>query len=484
MRPILAAVVALSFAAGVAAEDGVRLRNGKYVSGTVSLKEEDKEGFEIQKWDGSGAIYVLWSQIPEAEKARLLGKPAGAASTAAAANLLDGIRVITSNREVVGLLVKEEAGQVLIKVKDQKLPIPIPAAAILRKDNVRLPETEVYSFEEMLDNRAQKADLTSADALLELADFAAAVKLYERAEEFLVKAAAADPARKDYWDKRIAANKILVKEGKAAAAILAIRKLCEEMEFAKALEEAKKFQAEFADTETGKSAKELIAGIEESAKQFETRKAEVLKDKVPELWKIRRSSYLSQFSGGKHKLAEARTADQKLDAEVSAELAKKFKVTPEEIAKAWELREAKNRTVSYGSGTWIVKGGQDGGLDTTEKYTPQQRQQQNPNVNDPFGAFNSVRRRQPQQQKPVDLGKKMQSSEEWWQSVSSTDRKNWLEADYAATSTNVKKVREDTRKCPECNGEGSLRANRMGQNVDVKCQRCHGVQTDLIIVYY
>lgn len=479
MRPILAGMLAFSFAAGAAAEDGVRLRNGKYLSGTVSLKEEDKEGFEIQKWDGSGAIRVLWSQIPEAEKARLLGKPR---SAAASATLIDGIRIITSNREVIGLLVKEEAGQILVKVRDQKLPIPIPASAVVRRENVRLPETEVYTPDEMVDNRALQADATNADAMLEVAAFAAGLKLYDRAKEFLLKAAALDPARKEFFDRKIAENEVFVKEGKAAAALASIRKLMEDLEYAKAIEEAKKFLADFADTDVGKQNKDLLATLEKESKDFEGRRAEVLKDKVPELWKIRRSSYLSQYSSGKYKLAEARTAVQKLDAEVAAELAKKFKVTPEEIAKAWDAREPKNRSVSYGSGTWIVKGGQDGGLDTNEKYTPQQRQQQT--VNDPFGAFNSGRRRQPQQQKPVDLGKKLQSSEEWWQSVSAADRKNWLEADYAATSPNVKKVKEDTRKCPECNGEGEMKANRMGQNVTVKCPRCHGVQTDLIIVYY
>ena len=483
MRQFLAALCLLAMVASAAAQDGVRLRNGKYLSGAITLKEDDKEGFEIQRWDGSGSIYVRWTQIPEAERARLLGKPV---ETAVSTTLLDAVRVITANRDVVGVLVKEDATQVVIKVKDQKLPVPIPVAAIMRKESVRVPESEVFSPEEMVERRLEKTENPTADSLLEVAEFALSIKLYDKAKELFQKAAAADPARKEYFDKRVADNEAFIKESRAAAALAAIHKLKEDMEYGKALEEARKFGSEFADTDLAKQNKDLLATLERESKDFEGKRAELLKAKVPDVWKIKRSSLLSQYSASKYKLSEARTNAQKIDSEIAADLAKKFKVTPDEITKAWELREPKNRTVGYGSGSWIAKGGQDGGLDTDAKYDPRQNQR-NTQQNNPFESFGggfSRTRRQQQQQKPVDLGKKLQTSEEWWQTASSSDRKSWLEADYANTSQYVKKVKEEQRKCPDCGGEGVLRSNRMGVSCEAKCQRCHGAQMELSIQYY
>ena len=479
-RNLAAAALIAILAPGAAAQDGVRLRNGKFLSGNLILKEEDKEGFEIQRWDGSGNVFIRWTQIPEFEKARLLGKPLEAPPTAA---LVDALRVVTASRELTGLLVKEENGLAYLKVRDQKSPVPVPVSTILRRDSVRIPEAEIFSPEEMVDNRALKADPTSPDALLDLASFAASLKLYERAKEFLIKAAALDPARKDLFERRIAENEALIKEGRAAAALASVRKLQEEMNYPKALEEAKKFFADFADTELAKQNKDLMAALEKDAKDFESRRAEVLKEKVPDLWKAKRSSLLSQYASGKYKLSEARSAIQKLDAEIAADLAKRFKVAPEEVMKAWELRDPKPRSASYGSGTWIAKGGQDGGMDTDAKYEPRQRPQNTQNPFDIFGSFGGSRRRQPQQPKPVALGQKLQTSEEWWQTASTADRKNWLEAEYASTSSCVRKIKEETRKCPDCGGEGVLRYNRMGVTGEAKCHRCHGVQNDVIIYY-
>ncbi len=485
MRKILPALGVLAMAAAGLAQDGVRLRSGKYLSGTVSISEEDKEGFEVRRWDGAGSVYVRWTQISDAERARLLGIPFETAVTAA---LIDAVRIVTASREVVGVLVKEEAGQIHVKTKKQKQPEIVPASAVMLREKVRIPESEAYSPDEMVDMRVEKIDPTNADALLETAEFAASLKLYERAKELLQKAAAADPARKDYFDRRIAENETLIKEAKAAAALAAVRKLMEEMEYPKAVEEARKFLSEYGDTDLGKQNKDLLAILEKESKDFEVRRAEVLKSKVPEMWKAKRASLLSQYSSAKYKLSEARSNVHKIDTEIAADLAKKFKVSPEEITRAWELRDPKPRTVSYGSGSWIAKGGQDGGLDTDAKYDPRQNQPQQSVQNNPFfpfGGFGGTsRRRQPQQQKPIVLGQKLQTSEEWWQTASSSDRRSWLEAEYANTSQCVKKVKEDTRKCPDCAGEGVFRANRMGVNCEVKCKRCHGVMVDLIIQYY
>jgi hypothetical protein len=230
-----------------------------------------------------------------------------------------------------------------------------------------------------------------------------------------------------------------------------------------------------------KQNKDLVQALEKQAKDFEGKKAEYLAVNVPEAYKARRQSLFGSAASSKVvKINEATALAAKIDETVVADLAKKFKSTPEEIQTAWGKRELKQRTVSYGDGSWIVKGGQDGGLDTDAKTQPKQAQQ--PRNNGGFG-FAGGNRNQPQQgNKPRDLGRKLETRDEWWANASSSDRKAFVEAEYAKNSSAVKKEIK-TKKCSVCNGEGIRRETREGVPCDAKCGRCHGSKEDEIIIY-
>jgi hypothetical protein len=265
-----------------------------------------------------------------------------------------------------------------------------------------------------------------------------------------------------------------------------VKEKVENTEYPAAIELAKRLLSEFGDTELGRQNKELVAQLEREAKDWEVKKAEVLAQKVPEMYKAKRGSLFSQYSGSKTTLAQARSAIPKIDEEVVKDLAAKFKSTPDEIVGAWGKREKKIRTASYGDGSWIVKGGQDGGLDTEQQLTPKPPQQQNNNMggfgNQFGGNQNRNTQRNQQQMKPIPLGKPLQKAEEWWQSASSADRKLWIEAEYAKQSSQVEKEVK-TKKCTTCAGEGMLKSTRSGVSCDVKCSRCHGAKEDEIVTY-
>lgn len=480
MRHGAAVIAFLAGAAAASAQDVVRLRSGKVLSGTVRMDETDKEGFRMVLWDTGGTLYVRWSQLPEAEKNRLLGRPVSDAG-APRLELLDGVRVLTPTREEVGLLVREDAQQILIKTRHGRTPVPIPTSALLKPyEKIKIRESDAYGPEEMVERRLARASDKDAAALLEVARFASSLRLYDKARELYQKAAAADPGRKEEIDALLSANERLVKEDRAAALVHEIKELVEDTEYAKALELARRLQADFADTEVARQNKDLAAQIEKEAKDFEQKKTELLAQKVPEAYKAKRSALLSEYSGSRYKLSQARTLVAKIDEEVVKYLAAKFKSSAEEIQAAWAKREPKIRTASYGEGSWIVRGGQDGGLDTDAKYTPRDTSTGGRN-SDGGGRNNRPRPAQPP--RPVDLGKKLPTSEEWWASASQSDRKNWLEAEYAKTSPAVQKEIR-TRKCNVCNGEGTLKSHRMGVALDVKCARCHGAKEDEIVQYW
>jgi tetratricopeptide (TPR) repeat protein len=486
-RTALSIALVFALSAAAAAQDIVRLRNGRFVSGTFSVTDSDKDGFKVQLWDSGATVFIRWNQIPDAERLRLLNR--SAESGGPTVEMIDGVQALTENREVIGVLVKEDANQLLIKTRDSKSPTPVPKSALLKpQESRKIRESDAYSPEEMVDIRAAKAGDGDYAALLSVGRFAAALKLYERAKDFYKKAFEADASKKDEIEPIIAQNEILIKEGKASAMLAEVKDLMENTEYAKAIDLAKKLLADYADTETAKQNKDLVDRIEREAKDFEVKKADLLAQKVPEMYKAKRQSYFSQASSSKNTLSQARTAVGKIDDDVTKELAKMLKSTPEEIKAAWDKRDSsKMRQATYGAGSWIVNGGQDGNLDTDQKYTPDQTQNKNQNGGngfmDQFGNRGKNNRGGNQPQKPTDLGKPLQKSQEWWANASSTDRKNWVEAEYAHTSSSVKKE-EKTKKCTTCQGEGMLKATRgPGVQVEIKCPRCHGCKEDLLINY-
>lgn len=479
----------LVLAATVHAQEVVRLRSGKHIAGSVRIDEVDKEGFRVERWDTGAVVYIRWTQIPEAERCRLLGKPA---ETSAAGVFIDGVRILTTTREVIGLLAREEPTQVQVKTKDSKAPVVIPKAAIMRRDALKIAESEAYSSDEMVDNRAVKADATSAAAMLELAKFSQGLKLYERAKGFLEKALAADSARKEEFDALIQANDLLIMEGKAAAALVAIRALLEKREFEKAIAEAEKLLADYGETQMAKVNSDLVASIQREQKLFMTKRADWLAQNAPDRWRARRSKYINE-AAAKTKFAEARAFIPKIDDLIQKDLAKELDSPAEEIAAAWEKREQKPKTVSYSKGSWIAKGGQDGGLDTNETLDPNQPQTPQQGGGGGFGRIPGLpggtrgggNQGRPPQKKAIPLGKKLQTSQEWWAAASTTDRRSWIEAEYANVSSFVKKVeKSDQKKCPQCKGQGVGQSSRQGKLCEVICPECHGVKEEVAFQYW
>src|SRR5579862_1349251 len=369
MTRVLALLLLASPAFAGSDQDTVRLKSGRILTGVVLLDDSNKEGFTVQRWDTGGIVFVHWNQITDLERNRLANripeaKPMGV--------MLDGVRAMTSGRDVIGILVKEDANGLYIKSKDAKVPVQIPKSALLRpQESLKIAEADAYSPDEMVDSRLAKANEKDYAAMLELGKFAASLRLYERAKDCYGKAAAADPSKKDEIDAVVTSNETLIKEGKAAAVVAQVKEFIETTDFAKALETVKKLMADYGDTEVAKQNKDLAATVEKKSKDFEGKRVEYLAENVPAVYRERRTALFSQYSSStKYKIADALQHANKIDEEVVADLAKRMKSTPEEIQTAWGKREMKPKTVSYGDGSWIVKGGQDGGLDTDAKTEP------------------------------------------------------------------------------------------------------------------
>ena len=442
--------------------DMVRLRSGKVLSGSIHLDESTKDGFALRSWDTGGMVFIRWTQLTPAEIDRVLNRTVLPARPAA--ETIPGIRVHTHARTVVGLLVREEPDRLSIKTSDSRTPIAVPKSAILgRDDRVAVPESEVYSPEEQVERRLAKADPRNVDDLMAVAAFASRSGLHAKAREIYQKAAAVEPARNEEIESLIGATEALARERHAADGLREIDRLARKAEYDAAIARARALLKESAETETIRQNKDLVENLEKEAKEWTVHKAEVLARRVPDAYRLKLAEKFAQ-AARMAKFAEARAEVALMDGAIAQELAAEMKSTADEIRTAWGRREKRARKIWYGTGSWIVLGGQSGGLDTDAKFVPVQR--------------NTAKAPPP----PIPLGLKLDTPEDWWEKASKYDRLDWLEAEYGRTSTAVSRTLRD-RRCSRCIGEGEVRTSRRGIDCTATCSRCHGAKVDQSVEY-
>jgi tetratricopeptide (TPR) repeat protein len=483
LLPLLAAAPSFVPSSAVAAggeQDAVRLRNGRVISGEVAVDEKDDEGFTVSCWDTGVVLRVLWSQVSETERNRLLRRTPEPAPREA---LVDGVLVITSARDALGVVVKDEPTQLHIKTSRSEKPVVIPKSAILRKLPARIFESEAFTEEEMIRRRADAAGENDAPARIAVGRFAARLKRYDLARGYFEQAAKADPARQAEVAALIQENERLIVEERATAALGEVRSALDELDHARAMELARKFLADFGETRVAQANGTLVEEIEKEAKEYAIHRAEVLAKKVPNLWRSKRSQLVARAA--QLPFPEARAQVAKFDEEIELDLARRLKAAVSEIQVAWQNREEKSRVASYGSGTWIARGGQNGGLDFT--MPPPEPAPPDPNptmIAIRVGNYILWVPATAPGAKPKELGRPLLRQEEWWAQVGLYDRRSWLEAEYASTSGRVRRLEERTRKCAACNGGGALLTSRFNVTVPVICPRCHGVKEDVAISYW
>jgi len=479
--PAIAIVLTLGFSSLAPAQEGVRLKSGRQVSGTFLIDEKDPDGFRVECWDTGAILDIRWSQIPESERDRLLHR-LGDPETAPP-SLIEGVLIVTSSRYVFGIMDREDSSLLYVKTNAGNAPTVIPKVAILRRDTVRIPEAEIYTPLERVDRRAAAAG-KDYRRLLDAGRFAAGLQLPDRARDLYLRAIQADPSKKEEVEAVLVALEARVREAKAEDLMAEAKRLADEFDYARALGEARRIPREFPDTETAKRYGDLVAAIEKEQKEYLTHREELLVRKVGLLWPMKRSQLLSQAAG--LMLVEARARIAKIDDEVVKDLCRRLKSDSGEILVAWEKREERKRLATYGSGTWIVRDGQDGGLDyTPPAQAPIAPPQPGGQILIPVGGgsrwwimADDVA------PSPKPLGQPLRTKDEWWVQSDPYDRKAWLEAEHASTSPYVKRVEQRSRKCGACLGFGLLQAMRSGRLVAVKCPRCHGVCEDVSVLFW
>jgi hypothetical protein len=199
--------------------------------------------------------------------------------------------------------------------------------------------------------------------------------------------------------------------------------------------------------------------------------------KVTDMVRARCAALVTQATGSKVKFEEAVARAAKLEEEILKESAEKLEISPDDVREAWKKRERKPRKLSYGDGSWIPSGGQDGGLDSDLKGRPAETGELIPS-----GPSILTHRKPPPPAEPVPLGKPLKTKDQWWATASGAERAAFVECEFVRKATIVEK-KEDSKKCATCNGKGTINVNRGGIGLAALCPRCHGSKEDILLVY-
>ncbi|MHC4608355.1 MAG: hypothetical protein ACYTAF_15700, partial [Planctomycetota bacterium] len=247
IRAALGIAILLLIAQAAQAQDVVRLKSGKILSGTIMRDEDMTDGFRMRLWETAGVIHVRWNQVPEMEKLRLLGL-SNVPTTEVLGEMIDGVYLMTEIREVIGEIVEETETTISVKTADSPTPVLVPKSAIIRREDKKIREAEAYTPLEMIARREAEIDPTDTDAVIELAEFARGVRLYRQAKMFYEQAKELDPLSADEIDVIIEELDVLIHEQDAGKKLEDVKRLVEETKFEEALEAADDFFSEFSDT--------------------------------------------------------------------------------------------------------------------------------------------------------------------------------------------------------------------------------------------
>lgn len=504
MRPALTLALA-ALAASAAAQDVVRLRNGRVLAGEIAVKDP-AAGFSITLWETGGTLEVPWELITEDEKRRLTR-----AEPVVSGPQVEAVIVMTRTGDYHrGVFVKEEKGTLHLKERGKPQPVPVLVSMIETRKTEMLPESTLYTDAEILKLRSDKADPANPEQQHVLAVTAAGWKLYEEAAGFYAAAAAA-LGKKAKDDPRIAEWEGQGKEMKARVLRVSVDAALKKLDYAAAKKAADEIQAKYAETPTGDAAKDLAQFIDAEKAAFEADRDKLMLAKVVEAWPGERNNQLSRVvTGSKNDIQAAIAKVPEVDKLIAEALAKEFKeakATPEEINGWWQRRgetvpapdpagkgkKLRRYTAAYGAGTWIVRGGQDGGSDFVEFTDAQATSKATGKATGKQGAGRTGGKQGANQGQPQPEDKELQTSSGWWEDQSFNIKRQWLEAYYAENSqmVTVEEVKV-TGVCTTCGGTGVRSATRATRKCTIKCYRCHqhtGVDSrkrvvELSVVHY
>ena len=470
----LAAALLLVFTSAAANADVVNLRTGETVKGRLLPERSDENVLVIEDYLNGSIRTLAWSVVDKADAERIQqewGWTNKALATVKGHRLVQELN--NGTQTVRGLIVREEAGNYIVMIGGRE--VKLAKASVLEKSEEQMDPRDIWSPEQLVERfvdelrkdpaveqAGEDVDAPSARLAWRMAEYAENAGDYEKAKSWYAIAA----NDTDFLNNAIAKQRLERVEGllRDAAALQSIREIRMALSL-KSFRKVRMMLEEFPEKHPGAGAL-LQNRLEKAQKTFAQRRAEffALEAKI-NFPKIVQKMIKEKVEEKDLALSDASAWTRRELPEMAfAALAERFQrrddVTPEEARTFWDNRRKSGwRTVTYGSGTFIVM---------PAKIKPPKRRS------------NTKQRRNTGAAPKVTLPKPP-TRDQWWETKADRKEKtNWVMAFFVENS-GLFEVADEPKltACPQCNGQG-LESMRLqtGDTARFICRRCAGSQND------
>jgi len=150
-------------------------------------------------------------------------------------------------------------------------------------------------------------------------------------------------------------------------------------------------------------------------------------------------------------------------------VAQDLNLKPDEIEKFWKARSDKRvRRDTYGSGSFIVVTRAAAGKPGTPPPAPQRRPPGSDNKKKSGGGKSNAPKTPDKVEKPM-------TEEEWWDSVTASEKSSWLSANFVEHSGYFEVIGTPQVNCDGCGGTGLTKSTGTnGEDEQHFCKPCNG----------
>jgi hypothetical protein len=460
MRPVkrlfVSFFVALGLASPVPAE-WIRLRDGSFFFGEV--KAHDESGIRVLRYDTGGIVELRWDHLAPQESERLRTVFGYLSRAGEEVRIVADRLRLTDGREEIGILVEREDPQFFV-LRNKENTIRVPKdRVVLPFEKVEVNALEVYTKDQLYEERRATIDPSSPADQLELARFLVRILDYARALVHYREVQRLDPSfHPGEVAAQIASCENLAKRQEEIDALAEIDRARGRKRFTEALALLDDFVERFPQSP-------LLGDVADRRRRTQARLEEEVRRETARRWYDEAGdvAYEKGFDRSFTHEQAMRFAEEEMSKEILARVTQAIarsllpEATEDSIRAAWEARGpfARSQRASYGQGTFVL--GREkalaGLVEEKEEAATDARSKEERELAERVRRYLEA----------IQAGRQGGAAEEdenapanWWESVTAGTRRQWILAYYAEHGGDMEVVRVYGDTCRNCGGEGTI----------------------------
>lgn len=481
------AVAALS--GGRAQGELIELTNGQVLQGDIREGQTTEDGLAVNVYDTGGVVVVRWDHIVVSQRKEFRLK-LGIDLPDESVELVPGHRVtLASNEKVEGFSDNPRAIGEKLRMKTRTGVKEYDRAALAGPvEDAQIDGLIIYSVEELYQKIRDESPPETPAAHKQLAMRCMNFGAYDHAKEQLVAAKASDVFMATDEGKAVEQMlrvcDLMIRAKGASDLVTQIRQAMSGTRWNDALKLFEQLDKEYKDEAIRKAVNYELLEIRVTKgrsdyfqKEISHEVFKVMNDlitkKARERKPVRDAADDPNAKPGTTTpgtLAAAKQWETRdLQTQLWDKVAQDLGLKADEIEKFWKARSDKRiRKDTYGSGSFIVVTRSAAGKPGSPPPPPQRR---------PPGADNKKKSGSGKGNAPKtpDKVEKPLTEEEWWDSVSSSDKASWLTANFVERSNYFEVIGTPQVNCDGCGGTGLTKSTGTnGEDEQHFCKPCNG----------